>query len=183
VILTTNYKYPHIPTLCECGCGETIFHKRRKFIFKHVSKKGRIPWNKGIETPTKTKIKQSKSHQGIPKSVEWIQKYTIKENNPNWRGGITHLPYCEKWTKELREAVRIRDNYTCQLCGTIQHNRNHCVHHIHYDKSNCYPDLITLCIKCNPKVNYQREMYETFFMNKLNERHLLFWTKCLIGAV
>ena len=173
----TNLKYPRIPTLCECGCGETVFKKRRKFIFNHYGKKikGSVPWNKGIKTSWKTRVKQSKSHQGIPKSKEWIEKYTLKENNPNWHGGITHLPYCEKWTEELREIVRQRDNYTCQLCGSIQNIRKHCVHHIHYDKSNCYPDLITLCSNCHSKVNFNRDYYENLFMNKLNEKKQLSW--------
>lgn len=118
-----------------------------------------------------TKKKLSESHIGL----------LSKENHPNWNGGTTHLPYCEKWTPELREAVRLRDSHICQLCGCTQEQNTKrkqklTVHHVHYLKSDCYPDLITLCMKCNNKVNYNRDNWEQYFMNELGERRLLYWT-------
>lgn len=106
-----------------------------------------------------------------------------KENNSNWRGGTSYLPYCKKFDNDLKESVIIRDNYTCQLCGKTQEQQINKIgkrltpHHIHYDKQNCYPDLITLCCSCNLKVNWNRLYYESLFMNKLNDRQLLFWTR------
>jgi len=47
------------------------------------------------------------------------------------------------------------------------------VHHVHYDKENCAPDLISLCWRCNLKANTNRDYYENFFMEKLKERGLL----------
>lgn len=99
------------------------------------------------------------------------------KGNPAWNGGTSFLPYCYKFNNKLKDAVRTRDNYTCQLCGKIQGKRKHTVHHIHYDKENCYPDLICLCNSCNSKVNSKRKYYEELFMNKLNDRELLFWIK------
>lgn len=85
--------------------------------------------------------------------------------------------YCFKFNNSLKEQIRIRDNHTCQLCGLVQTTRKHSPHHVHYDKPNCYPDLILLCTGCNSKANHNRDMWESLFMNKLNERGLLFWTR------
>jgi len=87
--------------------------------------------------------------------------------------------YCPLFTRKLREQVRIRDGYICHLCGRIQlyTDKSHTVHHIHYDKPNCYPDLICLCNSCNAKANFNRLYFESLFMNKLNDRNLLFWTR------
>ncbi len=100
---------------------------------------------------------------------------------PSYIDGRSKLPYCEKWTPRLREQVRIRDGCVCQKCGLKQSelfgfHKRLSVHHIHYDKQNCYPDLITLCIGCNIKANTNRSYWEQYYMNKLNERELLFWT-------
>jgi len=126
--------------------------------------------------------------KGKHHSLETIE--LIKQNhadisgckNPNYIDGRTKLPYCKKFNNNLRESVRIRDNHTCQLCGKIQNGRRHTVHHVHYDKQNCFPDLIILCNSCNAKVNKKslRKQYEELFMNKLNDRQLLFWTKQMI---
>lgn len=92
-------------------------------------------------------------------------------------------PYCHLFNKKLKEQVRIRDSYICQNCGITQeesiskYKQILHIHHIHYDKSNCFPDLITLCAKCNSTVNFNRIYWEKYFMNKLNDRQLLFWTK------
>lgn len=93
--------------------------------------------------------------------------------------------YCPKFNNEFREEVRIRDNHVCQLCNKTQeqNGRKLAVHHIHGDKSNCYPDCIVLCHKCNLVIVEKRGMkrfYEFVFMNMLNNRGLLFWTKKMI---
>lgn len=103
------------------------------------------------------------------------------KNNSQYIDGRSKFPYCFKWTKELRESVRIRDGYICQLCNKtqVEEGKRLSVHHIHYDKENCYPDLITLCRSCNCKVNKknERKNYEFLFMNKLNDSGLLFWNR------
>ena len=61
---------------------------------------------------------------------------------------------------EIRESIRKRDNYSCQLC----HKKAKHVHHIDYNKQNCKKNnLITLCFKCNMKVNYNRNKWEKYF--------------------
>ncbi len=89
------------------------------------------------------------------------------ENHPNWKGGISKEPYSFDFNEKLKEIIRQRDNYTCQLCGKKQENKTFPIHHIDYNKKNCNPqNLITLCDKCNPKVNFERKHWKEFFKNK-----------------
>lgn len=95
------------------------------------------------------------------------------EKHHNWQNGISFEPYCPKFNKQLKEKIRDRDNHICQLCGMNENGRRHSVHHIHYDKPNCNPDLITLCTGCNGRVNANRDHYESLFMEKLKARGLI----------
>lgn len=187
------------------------------------SHKGKLTWNKGKKMPEdwihpmkgkkhgekiKEKISRTKLSQslrgklnpnykdGLPHCRicgEELSNYRNKvcrdcwydinqgENHSNWKGGISFLPYCIKFNKELKELVRRRDNYICQLCNKTQEKNGAqlSVHHIHHDKENCYPDLIILCRSCNVKVekNEMKKKYEEIFMNNLNGRNLLFWNR------
>jgi hypothetical protein len=40
-------------------------------------------------------------------------------------------------------------------------------------KINCYPDLITLCVKHNSMANHNRDYWEKFYMRILEKRNLL----------
>jgi len=82
----------------------------------------------------------------------------LGENNPNWRGGISDNPYPQDWTEYLREGIRQRDGYICQICG-IHESELKCkikklhVHHIESRTvgGNAPNNLITLCDKCHSK--------------------------------
>ena len=106
---------------------------------------------------------------GIYKSKNFIGK-----NHYNWKGGISFEPYCEKFNEILKEKIRDRDGRVCQECGKteLENKQKLSVHHIHYDKENCAPDLISLCRSCNSKVNYNRDYWEEHFMKKLELRGL-----------
>lgn len=121
--------------------------------------------------------KMSMAKLGKKRSDETKEKMKEKigELNNNWKGGISFLPYCHKFNENLKEAVRERDNRTCQLCEAKENGKKHSVHHVHYDKENCYPDLITLCHRCNCAVNGNRNYWENECMQILEERGLLGW--------
>ena len=89
---------------------------------------------------------------------------------PAWKGGISKLPYPFDFDRELKELVRKRDGYLCQLCGKNSENsyKKLAVHHVDYIKENCTPiNLITLCNSCNTKVNFKRKIWTKFFQLKL----------------
>jgi 5-methylcytosine-specific restriction endonuclease McrA len=82
------------------------------------------------------------------------------EHNPNWQEGIGKLPYSFKFNDKLKYEIKQRDNYTCQIC----YKKGKHVHHIDYNKQNCKRNnLITLCIKCHPKTNFNRDYWYAYF--------------------
>ena len=154
----------------------------------------------GQKHTKETKIKMSKSHKGkklseehkekisktlkewkgqtyhFIKGMKWnkISKNRQGEKNPNWKGGISKLPYSVDWTETLKRSIRERDNYICQKCSIYQDELNNGqikkldIHHIDYDKQNCNPNnLITLCRRCNTKVNKDRNYWTNYFQQFL----------------
>lgn len=102
------------------------------------------------------------------KSISNSLKKLFKDrrNCPNWQGGLSLLPYSIDWTETLRQSIRERDNYTCQMpgCNKKQSDIAHAVHHIDYNKENCNPDnLITLCQSCHMKTNFDRKYWINLF--------------------
>jgi hypothetical protein len=102
-----------------------------------------------------TKAKISNSRKGK----------TIKENNPNWKGGITLKNKLdrEKFALEIRPLVFERDNYTCQICF-IRGKFIHVDHikswakfeNLRFDMKNCR----TLCRECHYKETFGKPLPE-----------------------
>lgn len=154
--------------------GKTHTEEARKKIAD--AGRGRKPWNKNLLMPSETKIKISLTKKGsIPwnkgkkgiYSKEYRQKLSeVNRGNKSnlWQGGKSFEPYTIDWTKTLRESIRERDKYVCQICNIKQSDSIHSIHHINYDKKNCNPDnLITLCKKCHMKTNFNRDSWITKF--------------------
>jgi len=131
----------------------------------------------GKKLPEKTKQKlrevnigENNPYFGKHHSKEYRQKMTevmIGEKHWNWKGGTSFEPYPSEFNNVLKRLVRQRDSYTCQLCGI----EARAVHHIDYDKSNnVIRNLITLCGKCNTKVNYRREFWIEVFKKLVKEK-------------
>ena len=90
------------------------------------------------------------------------------KNHINWQGGIS--PYPMDWTDDLKEVIRKRDNYICQLCGVHQDelDRKLDIHHIDYDKNNLNPEnLVSLCRKCHNKTNFNRDYWINYFQSEI----------------
>jgi len=75
-------------------------------------------------------------------------------------GAWTNDPndYGPDWTK-IRERVRTRDQFTCQVCGAVESSRQHDVHHkvpfrafTSREEANRLDNLTTLCPSCHHKV-------------------------------
>lgn len=90
-------------------------------------------------------------------------EYT-RENNPAWNNGSSFGLYSLKFNDKLKELIRKRDNYQCQLCGISENGRKLDIHHINYDKKIVRKrNLITLCQSHNAKVNGDRNKWQFLF--------------------
>lgn len=128
---------------------------------------------KGRMVSEETGLKISKAKMGHTVSAETrekLKKYK-GEKASGWRGGISFLIYPQDWTDDLRESIRKRDNYTCQIddCGIHQDelkgfHKKLSIHHIDYDKENLNPNnLIALCKTCHNKTNSNRDYWIKYF--------------------
>lgn len=87
------------------------------------------------------------------------------ENNPMWKGGTSHEPYCIVWKfKEYKESIKERDNYECQNPFCHGTSSRLCIHHINYNKKDCRRNnLITICNSCNPRANTNRLFWKCLY--------------------
>lgn len=125
--------------------------KGRKHSAEHcknlsLSKKGHIPWNKGLKGvqswSLESRRKSSESHKGA-KAYQW-------------KGGITEKNLIIRKSLEYRlwrTAVFERDNYTCVWCGD---NQGHNLNADHIKRFSEFPELRfaidngrTLCKPCH----------------------------------
>jgi len=92
-------------------------------------------------------------------------KHNQGKKHPCYIHGLFKYP--QKFNNKLKESIRKRDNYTCQKC----HKKGIHVHHIDYNRKNCQDyNLITLCLKCNIKVNANRDYWYAYFTYLMEKR-------------
>lgn len=79
-----------------------------------------------------------------------IKNGTAKlDKNPNWQGGKSFEPYGLDFNENLKEKIRKRDKFICQICYQ-QINKKLDVHHIDRNKkNNLENNLISLCHHCH----------------------------------
>lgn len=94
------------------------------------------------------------------------------EGNPNYVDGKADRRHPYEFNNKLKRAIRLRDNYTCQICEVIEgidYDRALDTHHIDYDKNHNEEDnLISLCNKCHSRTNGKREYWKERLSNLLN---------------
>jgi hypothetical protein len=133
------------------------YWKHKKFSKKHkinLSKNSSHYW-KNRKLSKKIRIKMSLNHANFSNN-----------KNPNWQGGKSFEPYSKEWKRILKENIRKRDKYTCQLCKINEKKlkRRLCIHHINYNKKDCSENnLISLCLRCHMKTNYNRKEWIIYF--------------------
>ncbi len=90
-----------------------------------------------------------------PRGEEWRKHYSQHnsgDNNANWRGGRSILPYTVGWNRGLSAKIRERDGNRCFACQDA--TRRLVVHHRDFAKTNHDPsNLITLCRTCHVRLH------------------------------
>lgn len=116
-------------------------------------------WQQGHGCSTCCGIEMSKNHSGF--------------RHYNWKGGISKEPYCQNWTKNLKEFVKERDDYKCMnpYCNSKSPN-DLTIHHIDYNKKFCETEnLITVCRSCNAAANKDRNWHKLWYKTILYRRY------------
>lgn len=152
---------------CSNKCKGQYFSKQKNPNYNNHKLKGKNnpnykngKWKKCLQCKKKIWVIPFKFK--IKKFCSWKCKikYERGKNASNWIDGKSNEPYPLKFNYYLKEKIRKRDNYQCQLC--FKKGRN--VHHIDYDKESCNEDnLIILCSKCHQKTNRNRKFWKNYF--------------------
>lgn len=107
-----------------------------------------------------------RSDEEIFKSFkEWLRTPINKNNKMVYPGFIDSvMEYPKEFNKKLKDMIKLRDNFECQLCEEEILASKLYVHHIDYNKQNCSPyNLISLCNSCHAKTNINRTHWKYFF--------------------
>jgi len=161
-------------TTKSCGClNKEINSKRLKGISFNKDHKDRI--SKALLGKKKSishieNMRKSLIGKRIGEKNPNFGKGLFGIDNPNWRGGKSFEPYPLGWTKTYKEQIRYRDGYKCQYCGVpeIETGRKLYIHHINYDKNNIKSEnLISLCLSCHSKTNFNRDNWIQIFTKKV----------------
>lgn len=113
------------------------------------------------------------SHTKQKRCRKCSNAFHVGENTNNWKGGLSKNPYPIEFNRKLKLKIRQRDNFVCCLCGRAEReeledfNRVLAVNHINFNKNDCKEsNLNTLCLKCNTRVNREREYWTNYFNNQ-----------------
>ena len=174
----------HLKNLSKSLKGRNAWNKGLKgfskdfFRTKEWNKKiseGRKKSLKAITASKKNAEKMGKNNIGKKHTEETKEKHRklmIGKNNPLWAGGVSFYPYPKEFNSALKLKIRTRDNFTCCLCSRTEReeleelNRVLAVNHIDFNKDNCKENnLNTLCLRCNTKINREREYWTNYFNN------------------
>ena len=97
---------------------------------------------------------------------EYYSKYYVGEDSSQWCGGKSFEDYDIKFNNKLKNEIRVRDNYTCCICGLVSIKPALDIHHIDYNKKNSKKEnLISLCHSCHAKIQNGNEERRTYLEN------------------
>lgn len=170
----------------EANKGKIFSAAHRKHISEnHANMKGpnNPRYGKRLSEETKQKIGAKSALRRGPLNPMFGRKFgedsrrKISEShadvsgakNPRWLGGKSFEPYCEKFTKHLKEQVRDSFNRKCVVCGASENGEKLAVHHVDYSKlQGCRGQrwaLVPVCRTCHSKTNHNRWQWFSLLIN------------------
>lgn len=151
---------------------------RKKLKAKYKSGELRA-WNQDLTVETDDRVKaheekRRKNRVYTTGPQGWKHTEEAKKKQSLAHGG-TGIPYENSeygadFDNALKEQIRFRDKYTCQMCGCsqIENGRQLDIHHIDYNKKHSEPNnLISLCRECHKTTNYNRIYWTSYFIDKI----------------
>jgi len=131
---------------------------------------------KKISNSRKGKYKGEENHNyGRVFSEEYRKKLSdaqTGEKSVRWKGGISFIPYCPKFTKHRKKAVRDFFENKCLCCGSESIEKLS-VHHIDHNKNQGCDgipfNLVPFCRSCHGKENTKPEEYKKYINKTLEE--------------
>lgn len=106
-------------------------------------------------------------------AIEHNCGYTLKHEAERWHSKLIPGMFGLEFDEELKEKVRNRDNYTCQICNKSQEDNKVklAVHHVDYNKNNnSESNLISICTCCHAITNFNREKWFNYFKGSRIQR-------------
>lgn len=151
--------------------GRKISEKTKRKISDF--QQGRISQRKGLNLEEEYGLEKANLIRNkITKSVN----LAIKEGRKiSWNKLEFRVPYPYEFNRLLKEQIRQRDNFECQLCKINQEELNEklIVHHIDFDKNNNLEfNLISLCRSCHGKVHCANNLIWINFFQNIQVRKL-----------
>jgi hypothetical protein len=154
------YEGRFVNFFCNREC-QNIFNRNNKTLQGTQRK----PWWKHTKQAKKKIGKASKGNKYCVGNVPTLEarinhsKAMTGGKEPFWLyEGKNIKGYTQNFNKQLKERVRVRDNFICQLCGVpeLEFNRKLDIHHKDNNKENCSIDnLVTLCRSCHMKTKFK----------------------------
>ena len=148
------------------------------------TRKGKPSWNKGKtgeeshmfgkKRPDTTKRMMGNQYtKGKPWSEARIVAQELKTGMP-YEKSVDE--YTEDWPT-IRLSIYKRDKWICGVCNEKCVPHNHpdtlhwiCCHHTDYDKlNNDHKNLITLCLSCHARTNYDRREWREYFIKEVGD--------------
>ena len=100
--------------------------------------------------------------------------YIKGEGSVGYIHGRGYEPYSKLFNETFKKMIRERDEYICMSCDITksEYKKTFDVHHIDYNKkNNDHKNHITLCNRCNVKVNTKRKYWEQYFKKLIKEKY------------
>ncbi len=159
---------------CSMDCYNV--YKEKFGLIKGIQKKGHKNFSKEFIEESRKRMLGNKYRLGLKHTAKWREKQSLRRrgNQCNfWKGGLHKFrgQYGYNFTIQLKEKIRVRDNFICQICGVpeLELNSRLSIHHIDYDKKNSNENnLVSLCKSCHNKTSIGDRKYHQELLQKGN---------------
>jgi len=156
--------------------GKHFSAEHRAKLSESLKKKFANPENNpffGKHHSKETRRKLIESLMGRKLSAE-IRRKLSGQNSAHWIDGRSRKRYPPELTQNYLQAIRRRDNFTCQFCGRKRKAGQHRleVHHIDCDpkrRDNHPSNLITLCKSCHKDTQTNKTAWQRVYTNLMKK--------------